>query len=111
MRGGTGGQQREVPHGSQEAGEEEVEPVVAVGELNFGQRGVAGVDMIAGWKDCCIGDMNCCECGAEGEKPADRRQPRAQRLQSWWLWAETGKRFNTGVKLHFLLAHLLDVER
>ena len=44
---------------------------MAVGELNFGQRGVAGVDMIAGWKDCCIGDMNFCECGAEGEKPAE----------------------------------------
>ena len=49
--GGTGGQQREV------------------GELNFGQRSVAGVDMIAGWKDCCTGDMNSCGCGAEGEKP------------------------------------------
>ena len=46
--GGTGGQQREV------------------GELNFGQRSVAGVDMIAGWKDYCAGNKNCCGCGAEG---------------------------------------------
>ena len=69
LRGGTGGQRREVLHGSQQAGEEEAEPVVAVGELDLGQRGVAGVDMIAGWKDCCTGDMNSCGCGAEGEKP------------------------------------------